>query len=104
MAQHIPSAGSANPLDRSTALYERVPMAIGGPHTFAEVKTAVESSFAASNVATFLKSGQRAALRLRAFEEVLKAGNPGPQPAALYAKLTNGDQGQIREFYLASLE
>jgi hypothetical protein len=55
MAQHTPSAGSANPLDRSTALYERVPMAIGDQHTFAEVKTAVESSFAASNVATFLK-------------------------------------------------
>ena len=104
MAQHTPSAGSANPADRSTALYERVPMAIGDQRTFAEVKTAVESSFAAGNVATFLKSVQRAALRIRDFESVLQSGKLGTQTAALYAKLASGDQGQIREFYLASLE
>jgi hypothetical protein len=104
MAQHTPSTSSSNPLDRSMALYERVPMAIGDEQTFATVRTAVESSFAASNVATFLKSVQRAALRIRDFEAVLQAGKMGTQTAALYAKLTSGDQGQIREFYLASLE
>ena len=104
MAQHTPSASSAKPIDRTAALYERVPMAIGDQRPFTEVKSAVESSFAASNVATFLKSLQRATLRIRDFEAVLQAGKLGGQTAVLYAKLTNGDQGQIREFYLASLE
>ncbi len=104
MAQHTPSANSAHPIDRSAALYERVPMVIGDQHTFSQVKSAVESSFAASNVTSFLKSVQRAALRIRDFEAVLQAGKMGAQTAALYARLANGDQGQIREFYLASLE
>jgi hypothetical protein len=104
MAQHTPSSNSANPIDRSAALYERVPMAIGDQHTFTEVRQAVETSFASVNVATFLKSVQRAALRIRDFEAVLQAGKLGAQTAVLYAKLTNGDQGQIRELYLASLE
>jgi hypothetical protein len=104
MAQHTPSANSANPIDRSAALYERIPMAVGDQQTFTEVKHAVETSFAAGNVANFLKSVQRAALRIRDFEAVLQAGKLGAQTAVLYAKLANGDQGQIREFYLASLE
>src|ERR1700710_1943454 len=104
MAQHTPSSNSANPIDRSAALYERVPMAIGDQRTFAEVKQAVETSFASSNVANFLKSVQRAALRIRDFEAVLQTGKLGAQTAVLYAKLTSGDQGQIRELYLASLE
>jgi len=104
MAQHTPSASSATPIDRSAALYERVPMAVGDQLTFAEVKRTIEASFATGNVANFLKSVQRATLRIRDFEAVLQAGKLGAQTAALYAKLTNGDQGQIREFYLASLE
>jgi hypothetical protein len=97
-------AEQTKPVDRTTALYERVPMAIGDQSTFSEVRHAVEASFASSNVAAFLKSVQRNALRIRDFEAVLQAGKLGAQTAALYAKLANGDQGQIREFYLASLE
>jgi hypothetical protein len=97
-------AEQTNPVDRTTALYERVPMAIGDQSTFAAVRHAVESSFAATNVASFLKSVQRNALRIRDFEAILQSGKLGAQTAILYAKLTNGDQGQIREFYLASLE
>ena len=95
---------NTNPVDRTTALYERVPMAVGDQATFSKVKTAVESSFSSGNVATFLKSVQRATLRIRDFEAVLQSGKLGAQTAVLYAKLTNGDQGQIRELYLASLE
>ena len=79
-------------------------MAVGDQPTFAEVRRSVESSFAAANVARFLKSVQTAGLRIRDFEAVLMAGKLGDQTSALYAKLTGGDQGQIREFYLASLE
>ena len=79
-------------------------MAVGDQQTFAEVKQAVETSFASSNVARFLKSLQSSTLRIRDFDSVLKAGKLGAQTSALYAKLGGGDQGQIREFYLASLE
>jgi hypothetical protein len=97
-------AEQTNPVDRTTALYERAPMAVGDQQTFTEVKRTIETSFAAANVANFLKSVQRATLRIRDFESVLQSGKLGAQTAALYAKLANGDQGQIREFYLASLE
>jgi hypothetical protein len=35
---------------------------------------------------------------------VLESGKLGGDTAAEYGKLSDGDQGQIREFYLASLE
>ena len=35
---------------------------------------------------------------------MLKAGKLGANTQAEYDRLTDGDQGQIREFYLASLE
>ncbi len=72
--------------------------------TFAEVKQAVERSFAAGNVEKFLSSVERSGMRVRDFETLLKGGKLGAGTAALYAKLSNGDQGQIREFYLASVE
>jgi hypothetical protein len=72
--------------------------------TFAEVKKAIESSFAPGNVETFLKSVERSGLRIRSFEAVLSGGKLGAGTATLYAKLSSGDQGQIRELYLASLE
>jgi hypothetical protein len=72
--------------------------------TFAEVKQAIESSYAPANVAKFLKSVASSSLRIRDFERVLNAGKLGAGMAAQYAKLPHGDQGQIRELYLALLE
>ena len=43
-------------------------------------------------------------LRIRNFEDVLSAGLLGETTRSKYASLGNADQGQIREFYLASLE
>jgi hypothetical protein len=91
-------------VDRTTALYERPAMDIVDPTAFAQVKSSVETAFAPTNVEKFFKSVERASLRIRNFEDVLKAGKLGSTTAAEYAKLPNGDQGQIREFYLASLE
>jgi hypothetical protein len=91
-------------VDRSTALYERPAMSILDQPTFGAVKAAVEQSFAARNVESFLKSLERSGLRIRSFEAVLEAGKLGAETPTLYTKLTNGDQGQIRELYLASLE
>jgi hypothetical protein len=91
-------------VDRSNALYERPPVAVADEATFRTVKSAIESSFAAHNVEKFLRSLERAGIRVREFESVLNAGKLGVSTAVAYNKLTDGDQGQIREFYLASLE
>lgn len=98
--QHTP----INNVDRSSALYERPPVAVVDQPTFNTVKAAVESSFAPSNAEKFLRALERAGLRIRDFEDVLAAGKLGVGTAVEYNKLTPGDQGQIREFYLASLE
>jgi hypothetical protein len=91
-------------VDRTTALYERPAMDIVDATTFAEVKQTITTAFAPGNVEKFLKSVERAGMRVRDFEKVVTAGKLGTGVAAEYAKLSNGDQGQIREFYLASVE
>jgi hypothetical protein len=91
-------------VNRSNALYERPPVTVADEPTFRTVKSAIESSFAAHNVEKFLRSLERAGLRIRDFESVLANGKLGVSTAVEYNKLTDGDQGQIREFYLASLE
>jgi len=91
-------------VDRTTALYERPAMDIVDAATFAEVKKAIEELYAPGNVEKFLKSVERSGVRVRNFEQLLSDGKLGAGTAAKYATLSNGDQGQIREFYLASLE
>ena len=91
-------------VDRTTALYERPAMSIVDQPTFSGVKAAIADAFSPPSVETFLRSLQRAGLRVRDFEAVLTGGKLGQGTAADYAKLTGADQGQIREFYLASLE
>ena len=91
-------------VDRTTALYERPPMGAVDAATFTKVKKVIESSFAPTNVKTFLKSVERSGRRIRDFESILNGGGLGVGTAAEYAKLTSSDQGQVRELYLASLE
>jgi hypothetical protein len=91
-------------VDRTTALYERPAMDIVDATTFAEVKQAIANAFAPASVEKFLTSVERSGVRIRNFEKLLNGGKLGKAAAAQYAKLSNGDQGQIREFYLASVE
>lgn len=85
-------------------MYQQAAIPVSDPATFGAVQGAIDQSFSAGQVAAFLKSLDRSKLRIREFEEVLKAGKLGPTAAASYAKLGDADQGQIRELYLASLE
>ena len=91
-------------VDRTTALYERPAMDIVDATTFAEVKQTIASAFAPGNVEKFLQSVDRAGVRIRGFETVLKKGLMGKATEEQYSGLSNGDQGQLREFYLASVE
>jgi hypothetical protein len=84
--------------------YEQPVLPIADPQRFGKVKTAIEVSFSSGNVEEFLKSLERSKLRIREFETVLRKGNLGSTTAMEYEQLGNSDQGQIREFYLASLE
>ena len=94
----------AGAIDRTRALYERPTVSVDDEATFREVKTAVDSRFSEAGVRDFLRTLDKAGLRVRDFEAVLAAGKLGSATPAQYAKLSPGDQGQIRELYLASLE
>ena len=87
-----------------SALHEQAVIPVADPQAFEAVRGAVETAFSAARVKDFLKSIARAGLRVRDFELVLRKGLLGASTAAEYGRLGNGDQGQIREFYLASLE
>jgi hypothetical protein len=84
--------------------YQQAVLEVANPQTFGAVRGAIETAFSAARVAEFLKSVERSGLRIRDFEAVLKAGKLGASTPAEYKQLENVDQGQIREFYLASLE
>ena len=87
-----------------TALHEQGAIPVTDPENYDAVHAAIEAVFAAARVKDFLKSMQRARLRIRDFEQVLRKGILGAAIATEYDALGSGDQGQIREFYLASLE
>jgi len=84
--------------------YQQAVLAIVDPATFASVRQAVSTAFSTPRVADFLKSVERSSLRIRDFESVLAKGLLGALTAEQYAGLGGGDQGQLRELYLASLE
>ncbi len=84
--------------------FERPVLPIADPDRFRAVHTSIEQSFSSARVAGFLQSLARGSVRIRDFEVVLAKGLLGPSTKAEYSSLDNGDQGQIREFYLASLE
>ena len=87
-----------------SALHEQAVIPVANPQAFGAVKSAIETAFSPAKVEDFLKSLKRAGLRIRDFELVLHKGLLGASTAGEYSRLGNGDQGQIREFYLASLE
>ncbi len=84
--------------------YQQAIIPVGDPQNFGAVREAVTAAFASPRVSDFLKSLERSSLRIRDFETVLAKGMLGSATAAEYARLSGADQGQIREFYLASLE
>ena len=87
-----------------SALHEQAVIPVADPEAFGAVKSAIETAFSPAKVKDFLRSVERAGLRIRDFELVLRKGLLGTTTAAEYNRLGNGDQGQIRELYLASLE
>jgi hypothetical protein len=87
-----------------SALHEQAVLPVADPEAFGAVRAAIQTAFSPAKVNDFLASLQRAGLRIRDFELVLRKGLLGAPTAGNYTRLGNGDQGQIRELYLASLE
>jgi len=87
-----------------SALHQQADIPVADPKAFGAVHSAIETAFSPARVKDFLKSVERAGLRIRDFETVLHKGTLGSSTTAEYASLGNGDQGQIREYYLATLE
>jgi hypothetical protein len=87
-----------------SALHEQAVIPVADPQAFDAVRSAIQIAFSSAKVKDFLKSVERAGLRIRDFEPVLQSGVLGASAANDYKRLGASDQGQIREFYLASLE
>ena len=87
-----------------TALREQGVIPVTDPENYDAVHSAIEAAFSAAKVKEILGSMLRAGLRIRDFELVLRKGILGAATASEYDALGDGDQGLIREFYLASLE
>ena len=84
--------------------YHQAGISVADPEAFGVIRSAIEFSFSSAQVASFLRSLERAKLRIRDFETVLRKGMLGGKTESEYTRLGNGDQGMIREQYLAALE
>ncbi len=85
-------------------MFEQPVLPIQNEAVFLDVKGAIERVFAPDHAEKFLKKIAGAGLRARSFESVLKRGLLGASTEAAYGQLGDSDQGQIREFYLRSVE
>ena len=85
-------------------LFQQAAIPVADPATFDVVRSSIDAAFSTAGIEPFLRALDKSSLRIRDFEQVLQAGKLGNNSAAAYAKLNDGDQGMIREHYLASLE
>lgn len=85
-------------------MFEQPALPVQNEPTFAEVKGAINAAFSSSKVEGFLRSVERAGLRIRQYEAVLAHGLLGKEIPARYGSLGDADRGQVREQYLAQLE
>lgn len=90
--------------DSSIGNFDQPVLAIVDPDRFQAVRSAIEAAFSSAKLTGFLKSLSSRNVRIRDFESVLAHGLLGQNTTSEYNNLGNADQGQIREFYLASLE
>jgi len=85
--------------------FEQATIAIVKSQEFGTLKAAIERTFAADQVESFLSKLEQRSMRVRNFDGVLGAGLLNEAGAkAIYDALPVSDQAQIREFYLTRLE
>ena len=84
--------------------FDQPVLPIADPDRYKAVHAAIDAAFSSAKVSTFLQSLSSHSVRIRDFESVIANGLLGQNIKSEYNNLGNADQGQIREFYLASLE
>ena len=84
--------------------FDQPVLPIADPARYYAVHAAITLAFSSAKVAGFLQSLASRSVRIRDFSNVLEYGLLGKETRTEYNNLGNADQGQIREFYLASLE
>ena len=89
---------------RLSSTYQQAGIPVSDPTRFEAVHGAVAGAFSKAQIQGFLRSLDRSSVRVREFEAVLGQGLLGDSARAEYGRMTPGDQGQIREFYLHELE
>jgi hypothetical protein len=94
--------------------YQQAGIEIQDKARFEELQTALQRIFSPALVERFLRKLESKNIRIRNFETVLERkvieqvdevlGRAGKSARDLYQGLPVADQGQMREFYLTSLE
>jgi hypothetical protein len=94
-----------------TVAFEQAAIKIEKAEEFGQLQSAIEEAFSPEKVKRFLKSLQRARIRIRDFDAVVilhaleaATGRADFRARRLYGSLTLSDQAQMREFYLSKLE
>ena len=85
-------------------MFEQPLLEVQDRTSFDIVHGTIEGALSPAGSFSFLKRLDQLRLRARDFEAVLGRGLLGTEAGAAYSRLTDADRGQIREFYLASVE
>jgi hypothetical protein len=85
-------------------MFEQPVLEVQDRTSFDVVYAAIAGVLAPAGARSFLKKLDSARLRARDFAAVLGRGLLGAEAVAAYARLGDLDRGQIREFYLESVE
>ncbi len=92
-------------------IFEKGLIKVEKEREFGDLKAAIEKSFADDRAAKYLKELSARGIRIRDWDDVLKAGaidrvsgDKAGTAQTLYGALPVSDQSQIREFYLSKVE
>ena len=85
-------------------MFEQPVLEVHDRASYAPVHAAVQAALSPAGAKGFLKKLDQLRLRARNFEAVLERGLLGQEAVTAYGKLGDLDRGQIREFYLESVE
>jgi hypothetical protein len=93
-----------------TVNFEQAAIKVEKAQEFGRLQAAVEHAFLPENAERFLKQLDRKGIRVRDFDAILAqqalelVGESDLNARQLYESLPLSDQGQMREFYLSTLE
>ncbi len=85
-------------------MFEQATIAVQDEKGYAQLHALIDAAFDVRDVEVLLSKAQRAKLRIRDFETILKRGFLGKEAPALYAALPVSDQALTRERYLRLVE